>query len=32
MGNITSYNYEIEVNKTKHSNDYKIVSDWIDKV
>ena len=29
-GTIYSYNYEIEVCETKHSSDYKIVSDWID--
>jgi hypothetical protein len=29
-GTITSHNNEIEVCETKHSNDYKIVSDWID--
>jgi hypothetical protein len=31
IGNISSNNYEIEVCETKHSSDYKIVSDWIDK-
>ena len=30
IGVITSHNYEIEVCKTKHSRDYKILSDWID--
>jgi hypothetical protein len=29
MGTISSYNYEIELCETKHSSDYKIVSDWI---
>jgi hypothetical protein len=29
IGTISSYNYEIEVCETKHSSDYKIVSDWI---
>jgi len=29
MGTISSYNSEIEVCETKHSSDYKIVSDWI---
>jgi len=29
-GTISSCNSEIEVCKTKHSSDYKIVSDWID--
>ena len=31
LGNISSCNYEIEVCETKHSTDYKIVSEWIDK-
>ena len=31
FGNISSHNYEIEVCETKHSCDYKIVSDFIDK-
>jgi hypothetical protein len=31
IGTISSQNYEIEVCETKHSSDYKIVSDWIDK-
>ena len=31
LGNISSYTYEIEVCKTNHSTDYKILSDWIDK-
>jgi len=31
VGNISSYASEIEVCETKHSIDYKIVSDWIDK-
>ena len=26
---ISSYNSEIEICETKHSSDYKIVSDWI---
>uniref|UniRef100_A0A6C0B5V0 Uncharacterized protein n=1 Tax=viral metagenome TaxID=1070528 RepID=A0A6C0B5V0_9ZZZZ len=30
IGSISSHNAEIEVCKIKHSNDYKIVSDWID--
>lgn len=29
LGNISSYNYEFDVCETTHSNDYKIVSDWI---
>jgi hypothetical protein len=29
LGSITSYNSEIEVCETKHSTDYKIISDWI---
>jgi hypothetical protein len=31
LGNISSYTYEFEVCETKHSTDYKIVSDWISK-
>jgi len=31
IGSISSYTFEIEVCKTNHSTDYKIVSDWIDK-
>ena len=31
IGTIYSSNSEIEICETKHSNDYKIVSDWIDK-
>ena len=33
-GNITSYsvNYDIEVCRTEHATDYKIVSEWIHKV
>jgi hypothetical protein len=31
LGNISSYISEIEVCETKHSTDYKIVSDWISK-
>lgn len=31
FGNISSYTSEIEVCETKHSIDYKIVSDWISK-
>jgi hypothetical protein len=31
LGNISSYTSEIEVCETKHSTDYKILSDWIDK-
>ena len=30
FGTISSDNYELEVCEIKHSNDYKIVSDWID--
>ena len=30
IGTITSHNSEIEVCETKHSSDYKILSDWID--
>ena len=30
MGTISSYNSEIEVCETKHSSDYKKISDWID--
>jgi hypothetical protein len=30
IGNISSYNYEIEVCETKNPSNYKIVSDWID--
>lgn len=30
-GNISSHNSELKVCKTEHPNDYKIVSDWIDK-
>lgn len=29
-GSITSFTSEIEVCEKEHSNDYKIVSDWID--
>ena len=29
-GSFQSYNTEIKVCKTKHLNDYKTVSDWID--
>lgn len=29
IGTINSHNYEFEVCKTKHSRDYKIISDWI---
>ena len=32
LGNIYSYTFEIEVCETKHSTDYKIVSDWISKI
>ena len=32
VGNISSYTSEIEVCETKHSTDYKIVSDWISKI
>ena len=31
IGNIYSYTSEIKVCKTNNSNDYKIVTDWIDK-
>ena len=31
LGNLASYTSEIEVCKTKHPTDYKIVTDWIDK-
>jgi len=31
LGNISSYTSEIEVCEMKHSTDYKIVTDWIDK-
>ena len=31
IGTVSSYNSEIEVCETKHSTDYKIVSEWIDK-
>ena len=31
IGSIYSYTSEIEVCETKHSTDYKIVTDWIDK-
>ena len=31
LGNISSYTSEVEVCETKHSIDYKIVSDWISK-
>ena len=31
LGNISSDTSEIEVCETKHSTDYKIVTDWIDK-
>ena len=30
IGNIQSYNYQVEVCETKNSSDYKIVSNWID--
>jgi hypothetical protein len=29
LGNVSSYTSEIEVCETKHSTDYKILSDWI---
>ena len=32
LGNISSYTFEIEVCETKHSIDYKKVSDWISKL
>ena len=31
IGNIASHIYEIEVCETSHADDYKIVTDWIDK-
>jgi hypothetical protein len=31
LGSISSYTSKIEVCETKHSTDYKIVTDWIDK-
>ena len=31
IGTMASYTSEIEVCETKHSTDYKILSDWIDK-
>ena len=31
LGNFHSYTSEIEVCEVKHSIDYKLVSDWIDK-
>jgi hypothetical protein len=30
IGNVSSDNSEIEVCETKHSSDYKKISDWID--
>ena len=30
MGTISSYHSEIEICETKHSSDYKKISDWID--
>ena len=30
IGNVSSYNSEIEVCETEHSSDYKKISDWID--
>jgi hypothetical protein len=32
LGSISSYTAEIEVCEKKHSSDYKIVSDWINKI
>jgi len=32
IGNINSYTFEIEVCKEKNSIDYKILSDWINKI
>jgi hypothetical protein len=32
IGSISSHSSEIEVCETKHSTDYKIVSDWINKI
>ncbi len=31
-GFISSYTSEVEVCEKKHSNDYKIISDWISKI
>lgn len=31
VGSVDSYNSEIEICKIKNANDYKIVSDWIDR-
>lgn len=31
IGTVSSHNYEIEVCENEHSNDYKKISDWIDK-
>jgi hypothetical protein len=31
FGNISSYTSEIEICKNKHSIDYKIISDWLNK-
>ena len=31
IGNIYSHTCKIEVCETKHKNDYKILTDWIDK-
>jgi hypothetical protein len=32
LGNISSYCCEIEICETKHSTDYKIFSEWINKI
>jgi len=32
LGSISSYTSTIEVCETNNSNDYKIVTDWIDKI
>ena len=32
LGNISSYTSEIEVCETKYPSDYKIVTNWIDKL
>lgn len=32
VGGHESYNTEVEICKTKHSSDYKIVTDWIKKL
>ena len=32
LGNLSTYSEELEICETKHSADYKIVSDWINKI